>query len=138
VTVKGRLWQPTAVAFGVFVTAALVRACGSSSSGSPTRVSVSKPLLTACTQLDKQPAETASSHGWTHFYDTPPSLAIVLQHSGNVSLQRLGRALVMPETDPNAAFRFPRRKTRASLSAVHSARIYPGAEYRAVDESRAF
>src|ERR1700680_2248918 len=88
-----------AMGASIVLAGAMFSACGSSPSGRPAG-SVSRPLLAACTQLDGLPAEMVSSQGFAYFYALPPSLAVALDKSGNAALQRLGRQLVVPGTNP--------------------------------------
>lgn len=94
--------------FPIFLAAAVLTGCESSPSESHPQASISRPLLAACTQLDRQPAEMAPSGGFAHIYDLPPSLAIALDHSGNAALQRLGRQLVVPGSNPTIMRTIPK------------------------------
>lgn len=80
----------TTTAAAIFMTAALLCACGATAS----KTTPSKAYLAACTQLNKQgPEKTAPPTGGFYVYRTAPRLQSALQHSGSPTLKKIGSDL---------------------------------------------
>jgi hypothetical protein len=99
--------------------ATLLGACGSSVSQVVPKRPLPKTLVTACTQLERQPkervADASQSGSGYYVYEIPPSLVIALQKSGNAALRRLGRQLVVPGTDSKVTTSDPKAFDQGQL-----------------------